>query len=79
MKSPDNPKQWIIDEDTFNRVQELRNSRRRNSATGRTSLFSGLTYCADCGSKLYFCASKSTPDEKELLTLIEEIRNEKIA
>ncbi len=65
MKSPDNPKQWIIDEDTFNRVQELRNRRRRNTATGRTSLFSGLTYCADCGSKLYFCASKSIEADKE--------------
>ena len=60
-----NTQEAIIDEDTFNRVQELRNSRRRNSATGRTSLFSGLTYCADCGSKLYFCASKSIPEDKE--------------
>ena len=60
-----NTQETIIDEDTFNRVQELRNSRRRNSATGRTSLFSGLTYCADCGSKLYFCASKSIPEDKE--------------
>ena len=60
-----NTQEAIIDEDTFNRVQELRNGRRRNSATGRTSLFSGLTYCADCGSKLYFCASKSIPEDKE--------------
>ena len=60
-----NTQEAIIDEDTFNRVQELRNSRRRNSATGRTSLFSGLTYCADCDSKLYFCASKSIPEDKE--------------
>ena len=60
-----NTQEAIIDEDTFNRVQELRNSRRRNSATGRTSLFSGLAYCADCGSKLYFCASKSIAKDKE--------------
>ena len=40
----------IIDVDTFERVQELRCHRRRNTATGRTSLFSGLVYCADCGS-----------------------------
>ncbi len=60
-----NTQEAIIDEDTFNRVQELRNSRRRNSATGRTSLFSGLAYCADCGSKLYFCASKSIAEDKE--------------
>ena len=55
----------IIDMDTFERVQELRYHRRRNTATGRTSLFSGLVYCADCGSKLYFCASKSIKPNQE--------------
>ena len=55
----------IIDEDTFERVQELRKHRRRNSATGKSSMFAGLLYCADCGSKLYYCASKSIEDGKE--------------
>ena len=55
----------IIDEDTFNRVQELREGRRRNTATGRESLFSGLLYCADCKSKLYFCAAKSIKPHQE--------------
>ncbi len=60
-----NTQEAIIDEDTFNRVQELRENRRRNTATGRTSLFSGLLYCADCGSKLYYCAAKSIKAENE--------------
>lgn len=60
-----NTQEAIIDEDTFNRVQELRQSRRRNTATGRTSLFSGLIYCGDCGSKLYFCAAKSIKENQE--------------
>ena len=55
----------IIDVETFERVQELRRHRRRNTATGRTSLFSGLVYCADCDSKLYFCASKSIKPNQE--------------
>ena len=55
----------IIDVETFERVQELRRHRRRNTATGRTSLFSGLVYCADCGTKLYFCASKSIKPNQE--------------
>lgn len=60
-----NTQEAIIDEDTFNRVQELRDGRRRNTATGRESLFSGLLYCADCGSKLYFCAAKSIKENQE--------------
>ena len=60
-----NTQEAIIDEDTFERVQELRKHRRRNSATGKSSIFAGLLYCADCGSKLYYCASKSIDDGKE--------------
>ena len=60
-----NTQEAIIDETTWERVQELRKSRRRNTATGRESIFSGLVYCADCGSKLYFCASKSITEKQE--------------
>ena len=60
-----NTQEAIIDEDTFNRVQELKQHRRRNTATGRTSKFSGLMYCGDCGSKLYFCAAKSVKENQE--------------
>jgi len=60
-----NTQEAIIDETTWERVQELRKNRRRNTATGRESIFSGLVYCADCGSKLYFCASKSITAKQE--------------
>ena len=60
-----NTQEAIIDEDTWNRVQELKKHRRRNTVTERESLFSGLAYCADCGSKLYFCASRSIDKDKE--------------
>ena len=55
----------IIDENTWLRVQELRKNKRRIAVTGRTSLFSGLVYCADCGSKLHFCAAKSLRRDQE--------------
>lgn len=40
-------------------MQELRSHKRRNTKTGRKSLFAGLLYCPDCGAKLHFCAAKS--------------------
>ena len=55
----------IIDEAAFERVQELRQSRRRFTASGRTSLFSGLVYCADCGAKMYFSAGKTIKRSQE--------------
>lgn len=60
-----NTQEAIISENMWLRVQELRNNKRRNTATGRKSLFSGLVYCADCGSKLHFCASKSLKKNQE--------------
>lgn len=60
-----NTQEAIIDEDTFDRVAELRKHRRRNTATGKTSMFAGLLYCADCGSKLYYAAAKSIKENQE--------------
>ena len=60
-----NTQESIIDENTWLRVQELRKSKRRNTKTGRRSMFSGLVYCPDCGSKLHFCASKSLKRNQE--------------
>ena len=60
-----NTQEAIIDENTWLRVQELRQSKRRNAKTGRRSLFSGLVYCPDCGAKLHFCASKSLKRNQE--------------
>ena len=55
----------IISEEEWLRVQELREYRRRPTKTGRTSLFSGLAYCPDCGAKLHFCAAKSLKRNQE--------------
>ena len=60
-----NTQEAIISEDIWLRVQELRENRRRPTATGRTSLFSGLVFCADCGAKLHFCAAKSLKPNQE--------------
>ena len=60
-----NTQDAIIDEDIWLRVQELRQNKRRPTATGRTSLFSGLVFCPDCGAKLHFAAAKSLKPNQE--------------
>lgn len=67
-KKLENPKEnWAIFYDTqepiiskehWERVQELRQSKRRNTKTNKQGLFSGLIFCADCGSKLHFATCK---------------------
>ena len=49
----------IIDRETFALVQTLRQHRRRPTRTGIVSMFSGLLYCADCGSKLGYSATNN--------------------
>ncbi len=53
----ENTHEPIIDADTWERVQELRKNKRRPSRTGKSNMFSGIAYCADCGQKLYYCTS----------------------
>ncbi len=51
----ENTHEAIIDEDTFNAVQKLREAKRRPSRVGEVSVFSGIVFCADCGQKMYIC------------------------
>ena len=55
----------IIEKGQWERGQELRKSKRRPTKTGRTSMFSGLLYCADCGAKLYFCTCNTYKDDSQ--------------
>ena len=54
----------IIDRETFALVQNLRQHRRRPTRTGIVSMFSGLLYCADCGSKLGYSATNNYKREQ---------------
>ncbi|HJD13218.1 MAG TPA: recombinase family protein, partial [Candidatus Ruminococcus avistercoris] len=60
-----NTQEAIIDENVWLRVQELRKNKRRPTKANRKSLFSGLVFCADCKSKLHFCAAKSLKRNQE--------------
>ena len=54
-----------MDEETFERVQELRRNKRRPAKTGKTNLFSGVAYCADCGEKMYYCTTQNFEERQD--------------
>ena len=54
-----NTHEAIVEEAVFERVQELRAHKRRPTKAERQGMFSGLVFCADCGSKLHFATCKS--------------------
>ena len=47
----------IIEQEVFDKVQEIRRQRHRRTKTGKSSLFSGMAYCADCGAKMRYCTT----------------------
>ena len=54
----------IIDQETFDIVQRLKEGRKRtNTPMGEMPVLSGMLYCADCGKKLYICRTKSVQPE----------------
>lgn len=60
-----NMQEPIIPEEEWLRVQELRKNKRRHTKTGRTSIFSGLVFCYDCGAKLHFSTCSGMERSKE--------------
>ena len=61
----ENTHEAIIDEETFNRVQELREKRRRPTKTGKTNMFSGVAMCADCGGRMSFSTRKDFDETQD--------------
>ena len=47
----------IIEQEVFDKVQEIRQQRHRMTKKGKSSLFSGMVYCADCGAKMRYCTT----------------------
>ena len=47
----------IIEQEVFDKVQQIRKQRHRRTKTGTSSLFSGMVYCADCGAKMRYCTT----------------------
>ena len=63
-----NTHEAIIEETVFEKVQEIRQQRHRKTRTGRSSIFSGLVYCADCGSKMLYGSSNNGDLNQDFFT-----------
>ena len=55
----------IIDRETFEIVQRVRETKRRPKKMGELDKFSGLTFCSDCGTRLVNQRTKSIAKNQE--------------
>lgn len=61
----ENTHEAIIDQETFDIVQRIRDGRRVRNNLGEMPILSGMLYCADCGKKLYQVRGKGWSHDKE--------------
>lgn len=55
----------IVDRETFDIVQRVRETKRRPKKMGELDKFSGLTFCSDCGTRLVNQRAKSIAKSQE--------------
>ena len=51
----ENTQEAIIDRQTFDTVQKIRQCKRRPTPMGEMNALSGMLYCAECGKRMYLC------------------------
>ena len=51
----ENTQEVIIDRQTYDTVQKIRQCKRRPTPMGEMNALSGMLYCADCGKRMYLC------------------------
>lgn len=61
----ENTHEAIIDQETFDIVQRIRDGRRRLTLMGEMPILSGMLFCADCGNKLYQVRHRGWEHDKE--------------
>ncbi len=61
----ENTHEAIIDRETFNIVQRIREGRRRLTPMGEPNMLSGMLCCEDCGKKLYQVRTRSLKPERD--------------
>jgi len=60
-----NTHEAIIEQETFDIVQRIRDGRRRWTPMGEMPILSGMLFCADCGAKLYQVRGRGWEHDKE--------------
>ena len=63
----ENTHEPIIDQETFDIVQRIRDGRRRRTPMGEMPVLSGMVFCADCGKKLYQVRGVSLPSKEYMV------------
>ena len=61
----ENTHEAIIDQETFDIVQRIRDGRRRLTPMGEMPILSEMLFCADCGAKLYQVRARGWTHEQE--------------
>ena len=61
----ENTHEAIIDQHTWELVQEVRKNKRRVTRIGDQNIYSGLVYCADCGAKMTLFRTREKGPEKD--------------
>ncbi len=71
-----NPSEWlifentheaIVDQETYDIVQRIRDGRRRVTPMGEMPVLSGMVFCADCGAKLYQVRGRKLPQSEYMV------------
>ena len=65
-----NTHEAIVDQETFNIVQRIRDSKRVSANLGEMPVLSGMLFCADCGNKLYQVRGKDWRRDKEYFVFV---------
>ena len=60
----ENTHEALIDQATWDIVRKVREGKRRPNKMGEVNKYSGLIYCADCGSKHYFVRGTTIDSSK---------------
>lgn len=63
----ENMHEAIIDQETYDIVQRIRDGRRRVTPMGEMPALSGMVFCADCGAKMYQVRGRKLPQSEYMV------------